>query len=63
MFSGMPYQLFSARKLPDGAYVAVNGPHDTYGVVTSSAEQPDGRWLNQVRGVKARSGERPVANL
>lgn len=62
-FTGQAYQLFSSKKLADGAYVEVNGPHDTFGQVTSSAVHADGRWLNQVRGIKPRVGETPVASL
>lgn len=62
-FSGQAYQLFSSTKLADGAYVEINGPHDTFGQVTSSAMHTDGRWLNQVRGIKPRTGETPVASL
>ena len=38
-FTGSLYQLFSNKPVDNGAYVAVNGPWDTYGVVTSSAPQ------------------------
>ena len=62
-FAGQAYQLFSDSELPNGAYIEMNGPWDTYGQVTSSARQPDGRFLNQVRGTRPRVGERPVARL
>jgi hypothetical protein len=62
-FTGQRYQLESKSKLPDGAYVAVNGPWDTYGVILSSALQANGTHLNQIRGVKPRVGEKPVASF
>ena len=62
-FTGSLYQLFSNKPVDNGAYVAVNGPWDTYGVVTSSAQQADGRYLNQIRGVPARQHERVVASF
>ncbi|WP_126223629.1 hypothetical protein [Burkholderia ambifaria] len=61
-YAGQRYQLVARRQLPDGSYVAVNGPWDTYGVVTSSAPHPEG-FLHQIRGVKKREGERPVAKF
>lgn len=54
-----PYQLFSTVPLPKKTYVAVNGPWDKYGVVTSSKRLPDGRYLNQIRGVDPRPLETP----
>ena len=51
-YSGLPYQLVSKRELRNGAYVMINGPHDTYGQVTSSAPHKDGGFLNQVRGMR-----------
>lgn len=62
-FSGALYQLYSKRRLEPGDYVAVNGPFDTYGVITSSALEPDGRYLNQIRGCRSREGERVVASF
>ncbi|MFY2658639.1 hypothetical protein ACOTC5_32040 [Achromobacter xylosoxidans] len=62
-FTGQAYQLCSRNRLPNGSYVAVNGPWDTYGVVTSSKQQEDGQWLNQIRGVKKRAREKPVAQF
>lgn len=62
-FAGQAYQLCSKTRLPNGAYVAINGPWDTYGVVTSSQQKEDGQYLNQIRGVKARPGERVVASF
>lgn len=53
------YQLVSTHKLHDGAYVEVNGPWDSHGVVVSSAPHERG-FLNQVRGVPPRKGERVV---
>jgi hypothetical protein len=62
-FTGQLYQLSSKYQLSRGSYVAINGPWDTYGVVLSSALQEDGRYLNQVRGVKARADEKTVASF
>lgn len=61
-YAGQLYQLVARGQLPAGSYVAVNGPWDTYGVVTSSAPYPGG-FLHQIRGVKKREGERPVAQF
>ncbi len=60
--SGQLYQLTSKTSLSAGAYVAVNGPWDTFGVVQSSKLQSDGTYLNLIRGTPARKGERPVAS-
>lgn len=60
-YTGQLYQLESKRHIPDGAYVQINGPWDTYGVVTSS-EKKGNYYLNQIRGVKARPGEKPVCS-
>jgi hypothetical protein len=49
------YQLVSKFKLPNGAYVEVNGLWDSHGVVTSSAPH-EGGHLNQIRGVNPRPG-------
>lgn len=62
-YTGQAYQLFSDHQVSNGSYVAVNGPWDTYGIVTSSAKQDDGRWLNQIRGTRPRVGEKPVAQF
>lgn len=62
-YTGQLYQLVARRQLPQGSYVAVNGPWDTYGVVTSSAPAKDGGFLHQIRGVKQRAGERPVVQF
>lgn len=62
-FTGQLYQLFSKTKLSVGAYVAVNGPWDTFGEVQKSELHDSGQYLNQIRGVKARTGERPVASF
>lgn len=59
-YTGQPYQLRSHRQLSPGDYIAINGPWDTYGVVTSSEQKEDGSWLNQLRGVKKRAFEKPV---
>lgn len=55
--------LTSKCKLHPGAYVAINGPWDTYGTVTSSRRQGDGLFLNQIRGIKKRDGERPICSF
>lgn len=60
--TGQLYQLVSKTQLPAGAYVAVNGPWDTFGSVQSSKVQEDGNYLNLIRGTPARKGERPVAS-
>ena len=62
-FTGQPYQLYSNFEIQQGAYVAINGPWDTFGVVSKSELQADGRYLNQIRGVRARPGEKPVAQF
>lgn len=62
-FAGSLYQLFAPYQVANRAYVGVNGPHDKYGVVTSSEKQPDGQYLHQIRGVKARPGEKVVHNF
>lgn len=62
-FTGQLYQLRSKSKLHDGAYVAVNGPWDTYGVVLSSTDQGADGYLNVVRGCQSRKGAKPVAQF
>ncbi|GBG14850.1 uncharacterized protein NMK_2451 [Novimethylophilus kurashikiensis] len=60
-FTGQLYQLNAAYKLHVGAYVAVNGPHDRYGIVTSIAESKSSEgFLHQIRGCKPRSLEKPA---
>jgi hypothetical protein len=65
--TGSLYQLPHKRQLAVGAYVAVNGPHDTYGVVLSSALKADGQYaglyIHRVRGVPKRPGDTPVAEF
>ncbi len=61
--AGQLYQLLSRREHAPGTYVAVNGPWDTYGVIRTSTEQADGQFLNLIRGVPARPGERPVVQF
>lgn len=58
-----PYQLYASRKISDGAYIGINGPWDTYGIVTSAKQEADGRWLHQLRGVPHRPGEKVVHNF
>lgn len=60
---GALYQLRSKTALASGAYVAVNGPYDKFGVVLRSTLQPDGGYLNLIRGCLQRKGERPVASF
>lgn len=76
-FTGQLYQFRTKRPLHNGAYVAVNGPWDTFGVVMSCRDMPapgpgeltplaqckEKPYLNVVRGVKARAGEKPVAQF
>ncbi|KWT98228.1 MULTISPECIES: hypothetical protein [unclassified Variovorax] len=62
-YTGSLYQLSSRFQLHVGAYVAVNGPYDTYGVVQKSEKQPDDKFLNLIRGVPARLGVKPVAQF
>jgi hypothetical protein len=62
-YSGALYQLYSAQQLRTGAYVGVNGLHDRFGMVLRSLPTEDGRWLNLIRGIKERTGERIVANF
>lgn len=62
-FTGQAYQLHSTTQLRNGSYVEVNGPWDKYGVVISSKKEADGRYLNQIRGVRKRQGEYPVAKF
>lgn len=62
-YTGSLYQLHSNGALNAGAYVEVNGPHDTYGVVLKSERESDGRHLNLIRGVQPRLLERPVARF
>lgn len=59
-YTGQLYQLYSDRACHAGAYVAVNGPWDTFGVVLKSTPQEDGRYLNLIRGTAPRPGEKPV---
>lgn len=61
--NGQLYQLSSKHELAKGTYVAVNGPWDSFGVVNVSTKQIDGSYLNLVRGVPARFGERPAVTL
>lgn len=56
------YQLTSKTQLSTGAYVAVNGPWDTFGRVQSSTLQPSGLYLNVIRGCEKVPGEKPVAS-
>jgi hypothetical protein len=62
-FTGQLYQLTSRGRQVPGAYVAVNGPHDTFGTVLKSDQKDDGSYLNLIRGCKLRPGERTVASF
>lgn len=63
-FTGQLYQMPVGRKLSVGDYVVVNGPWDTFGVVTSIREdvgpQRDPSYVHLVRGVKRHSLATPV---
>ena len=59
-FTGQPYQLTSKSELPIGAYVQINGPWDTFGQITSREKKPDGSWLNRIRGIQQKRGQKPV---
>lgn len=54
------YQLFSKRRVPNGAYVGVNGPHDKFGYIVTSKVAENGEFLNLIRGCVRRPGQ-PVA--
>lgn len=62
-YTGQLYQLASNRSLHFGAYVKVNGPHDTYGKVLKSDPRPDGSFLNLIRGVPAMRDMVPAAQF
>lgn len=62
-YTGQLYQLLSESTLPAGAYVAVNGPSDRFGVVIKSTQQNDGGFLHLIRGVPERIGAIPVASF
>lgn len=62
-FSGQLYQLTSRHALSPGAYVGINGPYDSFGVVRQSGRKEDGQYLNLIRGVPARPAEKPVAQF
>ena len=62
-FTGSLYQLSSRNRQPNGAYVAVNGPHDTFGYVVSSDQKEDGSYLHLIRGCKPRPGTKPSAQF
>lgn len=55
-YSGQLYQLLSSRSLATGAYVAVNGPWDRFGVILKSTPREDGMFENLIRGVPERPG-------
>jgi len=62
-FTGQLYQLFSASELAPGAYVGINGVHDTFGVIRRSQRCADGTFLNLVRGCRPQVGSTPVASF
>lgn len=61
--AGHLYQLSSKTSLSEGAYVAVNGPWDKFGVVIASKATPDGAFLNLIRGCAEKKGQRTVASF
>ena len=61
-FAGQLYQLPARRQVPDGSYVALNGPWDSFGVVRSSTPTKDG-FLHLIRGVQKRALDKPVARF
>lgn len=63
MASKQLYQLVSKHQLNVGAYVAVNGPWDSHGIVQKSEPYKDGGYLNLIRGCEPRKGERVVASF
>jgi len=62
-FTGQLYQLESKNQQAVGAYVGVNGPWDSYGVIRSSDKKENGLFLNLIRGVKRRQAEKVVCNF
>lgn len=71
-YTGQLYQLWGRPGLNRGAYVTVNGPHDTYGVIQGTTVPVNGVGLPPphpdsvlylIRGVPARKGERSVAQF
>lgn len=59
-FSGQLYQLRAKRPLPVGAYVAVNGPWDSFGKVMAVKDTNAEGTLHVIRGSKPIKGH-PVA--
>lgn len=63
-FTGQMYQLRAQTALPKGAYVVIDGPHDTFGVVLSAAYKEDAMYgehfLHQIRGIRRQGEFRPV---
>lgn len=57
------YQLESRHQLSTGAYVAVNGPWDKFGVVQKSERRPNGCYLNLIRGCPPKPGQKTVASF
>jgi hypothetical protein len=62
-FSGALYQLSSRQRLTAGAYVAVNGPFDQFGVIMRCTLREDGLFDHLIRGVQRRPHETPVASF
>lgn len=61
-YTGQRYQLGALIALTAGAYVVIDGPHDTFGVVlgVERKETPQGSYfLHQVRGVRRQPGFTP----
>lgn len=59
-YTGQRYQLRSTYVLGLGSYVAINGPHDKFGVVLECEKTPEGDYLNQLRGVPEKFGVKPA---
>jgi len=63
-FTGQLYQMPLDRDLGIGAYVVINGPWDTFGVVCGTRqatdEQRGAHLIHLVRGIKRHSLATPV---
>jgi hypothetical protein len=62
-FTGQLYQLPAAVALRVGAYVVIDGPHDTFGVVQGVERKDDPqhgpRFVHLVRGTRRQPGFTP----
>lgn len=63
--AGNLYQLHCKGELQPGAYVAVNGPHDTYGFVIQKIRFDEKKQANLylIRGCERRDGHKPVCQF